>query len=76
MSCPAPATRPSTGCTGCVLDLIPGGAPVKKSTSQYSKALLATVRPRDPAGKTRRRMATEELEDLHRTGLQAQSDES
>ena len=47
------------------LDLIPGGAPVKKSTSQY-QALLATVRPRDPAGKTRRRMATEELEDLHR----------
>jgi transposase len=47
------------------LDLIPGGAPVKKSTSQY-QALLATVRPRDPAGKTRRRMAAEELEDLHR----------
>jgi transposase len=47
------------------LDLIPGGAPVKKSTSHY-QALLATVRPRDPAGKTRRRMAAEELEDLHR----------
>jgi transposase len=47
------------------LDLIPGGAPVKKSTSQY-QALLATVRPRDLAGKTRRRMAAEELEDLHR----------
>jgi transposase len=46
------------------LDLLPGGAPVKKSTSQY-RALLATVRPRDPAGKTRRRMAAEELEDLH-----------
>jgi transposase len=38
---------------------------VKKSTSQY-QALLATVRPRDLAGKTRRRMAAEELEDLHR----------
>jgi transposase len=37
------------------LHLIPGGAPVKKSTSQY-QALLATVRPRDPVGKTRRRM--------------------
>jgi transposase len=47
------------------LELIPGGAPVKKSASQY-QALLATVRPRDPAGKTRRRMAAEELEDLHR----------
>ena len=38
---------------------------MKKSTSQY-QALLATVRPRDLAGKTRRRMAAEELEDLHR----------
>ena len=45
--------------------LLPGGAPVKKSVSQY-QALLATVRPRDLAGKTRRRMAAEELEDLHR----------
>jgi transposase len=47
------------------LDLLPGGAPVKKSASQY-QALLATVRPRDLAGKTRRRMAAEELEDVHR----------
>src|SRR5437764_4977107 len=47
------------------LELVPGGAPVKKSASQY-QALLATVRPRDLAGKTRRRMAAEELEDLHR----------
>jgi transposase len=47
------------------LDLLPGGAPVKKSTSQY-QALLARVRPRDLAGKTRRRMAGEELDDLHR----------
>jgi transposase len=47
------------------LGLLPGGAPVKKSVSQY-QAMLATVRPRDPAGKTRRRMAAEELEDLHR----------
>src|SRR5450755_3162162 len=42
------------------LELLPGGAPVKKSTAQY-KALLARVRPRDLAGKTRRRMAAEEL---------------
>ena len=38
---------------------------MKKSVRQY-QALLATVRPRDLAGKTRRRMAAEELEDLHR----------
>lgn len=47
------------------LDLLPGGAPVKKSADQY-QALLATVRPRDPAGRTRRRMAAEELQDVHR----------
>lgn len=47
------------------LDLLPGGAPVKKSASQY-QALLDDVRPRDLAGKTRRRMAAEELEDVHR----------
>ena len=32
------------------LELIPGGAPVKKSTDQY-RELLATIRPRDPVGK-------------------------
>jgi transposase len=47
------------------LELLPGGAPVKKSVSQY-KTLLASVRPRDPAGQTRRRMAAEELADLER----------
>ncbi len=47
------------------LELLPGGAPVKKSVRQY-KRLLATVRPRDPAGRTRRRMAAEELADLQR----------
>ena len=46
-------------------ELVPGGAPVKKSTAQY-QALLATVRPRDLAGKTRRRMAAEELADIGR----------
>jgi transposase len=29
-----------------------------------AKALLATVKPRDPAGKTRRRIAADELADL------------
>ena len=38
---------------------------MKKSARQY-KVLLATVRPRDLAGKTCRRMAAEELEDLER----------
>jgi transposase len=47
------------------LGLLAGGAPVKKSASQY-RALLATVRPRDLAGKTCRRMAAEELEDIER----------
>jgi len=46
-------------------ELLPGGAPVKKSVSQY-KTLLASVRPRDPAGKVRRRMAAEELAGLDR----------
>src|SRR5262249_61196560 len=45
------------------LELIPGGAPVKKTTAQY-RALLASARPRDLAGKTRRRMAAEEIADL------------
>jgi hypothetical protein len=47
------------------LELLPGGPPVKKSASQY-KTLLATVRPRDAAGQTRRRMAAEELADIGR----------
>ena len=46
-------------------ELILGGAPVKKSTAQY-QALLATVRPRDLAGRTPRRMAAEELADIGR----------
>ena len=50
------------------LGLLAGGAPVKKSASQY-QALLATVRPGDLAGKTCRRMAAEELEDLRRLDI-------
>ena len=46
-------------------ELLPGGAPVKKSTSQYA-ALLARVRPRDPAGRLRRRLLAEELTELAR----------
>ena len=44
-------------------ELIPGQRKRDLSALQ-AKALLATVRPRDIAGKTRRRMAVEELADL------------
>jgi transposase len=46
-------------------ELLPGGAPVKKSTAQY-KRLLATVRPRDQVGRTRRRLIADELTELAR----------
>jgi transposase len=46
-------------------ELIPGGAPVKKSTDQYHD-LLHTVRPRDPVRRLCRRMAAEELAELRR----------
>ncbi len=44
-------------------ELIPGQRKKDLSALQ-AKAMLATVRPRDVAGKTRRRMAVEELADL------------
>jgi hypothetical protein len=44
-------------------ELVPGTAK-KDLTSLQAKAILATVRPRDIAGKTRRRIAAEELADL------------
>ena len=37
--------------------------------------MLATVRPRDIAGKTRRRMAAEELADLVAVDAQAEEDQ-
>lgn len=48
-----------------LLELIPGGAKKNLSAAQ-AKALLATVRPRDIAGKTRRRVAAELIVDLER----------
>ena len=48
-----------------LLELIPGGAKKSLSAAQ-AKALLATVRPRDTAGKTRRRVAAELIADLER----------
>jgi transposase len=48
-----------------LLQLIPGGAKKDLSAAQ-AKALLATVRPRDAAGKARRRVAAEFVADLER----------
>lgn len=44
-------------------ELVPGGVPTKKSVPQY-RAMLAAVRPRDQLGRTRRRLAAEQLADL------------
>jgi transposase len=48
-----------------LLELIPGGAKKSLSAAQ-AKAMLATVRPRDAAGKARRRVAAELISDLER----------
>jgi transposase len=46
-----------------LLELLPGGANKALSTRQ-AKALLATVRPRDVVGRTRRRLAADLIADL------------
>ena len=48
-----------------LLELVPGGAKRDLSAAQ-AKVLLATVRPRDAAGKARRRVAAELIADLER----------
>jgi transposase len=48
-----------------LLELIPGGAQKSLSAAQ-ARALLARVRPRDAAGKTRRQVAAELISDLER----------
>jgi transposase len=48
-----------------LLELIPGGAKRDLSAAQ-AKVLLATVRPRDAAGKARCRVAAEPIADLER----------
>jgi hypothetical protein len=48
-----------------LLDLIPGGAKKDLSAAQ-AKVLLAGVRPRDPVGQVRRRVAAELIADLER----------
>ncbi len=51
-----------------LLELIPGGAKKALSAAQ-ARALLARVRPRDPAGQARRRVAAELVSDLERIHL-------
>jgi transposase len=58
-------TRMTSQLHQLLLELIPGGAKKDLSAAQ-AKALLAKVRPRDVAGKTRRRVATELIADLER----------
>ena len=45
------------------MELIPGGA-AQKLTATKAKALLATVRPRDVAGKARRQLAADYIDDV------------
>jgi len=49
-----------------LVELIPGGAKTFLSADQ-AKALLATVRPRDVVGKTRRQLAADLIDELTRT---------
>jgi transposase len=58
-------TRKTSQLHQLLLELIPGGAKRDLSAAQ-AKALLAKVRPRDIAGKTRRRVAAELIADLER----------
>lgn len=75
-SAAGPAPRPSTGCTGLLLELFPGGAKQFLSAPQ-ARALIASTRPRDLVGKTRRRLAVElvtELEAIDRRIKTAEKD--
>jgi transposase len=58
-------TRKVSQLHALLLELIPGGAK-KNLTAAQAKQLLAEVRPRDVAGKTRRRLAAELISDLER----------
>ncbi|MFE3000192.1 IS110 family transposase, partial [Nocardia sp. NPDC059246] len=46
-----------------LLELLPGGAK-KFLTAMQARKLVATVRPRDPAGNLRRRLAVELISEL------------
>ena len=56
-----------TGRLHRLLELLPGGAK-KFLSARQARTLLATVRPRDLAGKTRRRLAAELTAELEATG--------
>jgi transposase len=58
-------TRKVSQLHALLLELIPGGAKKALSAAQ-AKALLTKVRPRDVAGKTRRRLAAELIGNLER----------
>jgi transposase len=58
-------TRMTSQLHSLLLELIPGGAK-KDLSARQAKQLLATVRPRDAAGKARRRVAAELIADLER----------
>src|SRR4051794_34308820 len=58
-------TRMTSQLHRLLLELIPGGAKKDLSAAQ-AKTLIAKVRPRDGAGKTRRRVAAELVADLER----------
>ncbi|MFI6829188.1 IS110 family transposase [Kribbella sp. NPDC050241] len=58
-------TRKVSQLHALLLELIPGGAKVSLSAAQARK-LLASVRPRDVVGKTRKRVATELVIDLEK----------
>jgi transposase len=57
-----------------LLELLPGGAK-KFLSAQQARALLAAVRPRDIAGRTRRQLASELISELTATGQEDQGRE-
>ena len=65
-----PGPRRSTGCTGCCWSCSPAG---RRSSCPppRPRTLLAAVRPRDIAGKTRRRLAAELITELDAIDRQA-----
>lgn len=54
--------RRSTGCIGCCWNCCPAGR--NASSPRSRPALIATIRPRDIVGKTRRRLAVELIGEL------------
>jgi transposase len=67
-------TRTANRLHRLLLELIPAGAPRFLSATQ-AKAQLATVRPRDVAGRTRRQLAVELLADIVRLDRQLKDSE-